>query len=111
MAELKGVVVALASLGLALAGLSVAAGVPLHMVVPPLWTIAAIVLAPLLVIAVSTLLPSSNADWRSGQRRAAAANAPRPRRNGGTAGGSTPGRFGVDSISGVTFELSDGPTR
>lgn len=110
MANVSGVVAALAAFGLAVLGLLLASEVPMQAFLPPLWSVAAIAVAPVVVIAASVLTQPIPAHDSADLRRAEAADAPRPRRNGGAVGGSTPGRRGMQTISRMAFEPSDGLT-
>lgn len=86
----------------------VGSGMPLEAVVPPVWTVGAVVAAPIGVVIVSQLLRSRGAGVTpSSLRRAEAACAPRPRRIGGGSGGSTPERTSVVPTDRALLELPE----
>ena len=112
MARHRGVIGVLASFAVVVFAMLLSAGVPVGNVLPPITTVVAVVAAPLGVVLVSRLLPST---YVSGSmepldlRRAEAAHAPRPRRIGGASGGSTPESIAVD-FTVTLFEPSEGST-
>jgi|GEM_PF-7100714 len=85
----------------------VASGIPLSLLVPPLYTVALLVAVPLVVGVAAALVRHDVAPIPADQRRAEAAHAPRSRRREASESSTpSPDRVGFKP-SPTPFELSD----